>query len=504
MVVLPVPHTFSTRLDCDKAIMHVFFLLCRAKKVVRMLIMALRRSSLSSLLDYFGFVSHFCCTILLLALYRNTLKDISVITLHALTPEVKLSIIIERHQIHTHPVPNDPLGSPLATATSEWETSDMFIPSGSSLAQTAIKKDLRNICTFPAAKRLEDTTCHICLNAFTESDEPTKLPCGHILGLACLTTWTTGRRYPTCPVCREPYLPSPLQGHHQTPSLDEINALITHADNLSRSIADEEQTLSTLNAQVSDLQRHLAQTIVQNHGLKRGMADLGERATHVSEGIEELDRGRLVQLTTNHDGAAFEAYRRFQAERYRGVPLTVGLGASPDLGRLIRRNSELLLAARRIARPPFRVGGNSWFGESIEMARLVLRRWDVRRERTIGLSDELPDTSLFTQALHHTLQRLADHRLNTGHLISIDDFMQSLDAKNQEVILADLHRWLEDIPPERIEDTRRWLYPSMGQRQPIFRLGDVWSDESMEMVRSMQRLVDEVQSRSDNTLNESR
>ncbi|KAL8789414.1 MAG: hypothetical protein Q9213_001171 [Squamulea squamosa] len=491
---------------------------------------------------------------------------------------------MERHQEHINrrtrtTVNTEPIFAP---RTPEWETRDYFGPSGSSPNETVTREDLRSICTFPPTDTLEDNTCHICLNTFTESDEPAKLPCGHILGSSCLTTWTNERRYPTCPICREPYLRSPPQGH-RTSNLDEIDALRTQADSLLRSIADEEQHLSDLNAQVVNLQRQLAQTAVQRHGLERRIADLGERATQVAEGVEELhreaqvqptishgalfeayedfraqrERGRYIQATTNHHGAAFEAYRAFSAQRYRGVPLTVGLGASPDLGelgQLIRRNRESLrrfpelLADRGIPRP-FRPEENARSLESTELVRSVQRLSDTGSERSINelpnvlmgtspnlaelyqrrwespqrqiayqmargvrpldhsrsigntepstsvqpfLSNELPDigTSPSTPALSDILHHLANHRLNSRHPITIDEYMQPLDAESQEVLSGDLGRWLGGMPTERAEDMGRWLYP---RRQRIFRLEDVEDEESMEMVR-------EIMGRSDGSL----
>ncbi|KAI4222105.1 MAG: hypothetical protein L6R40_008602 [Gallowayella cf. fulva] len=66
-------------------------------------------------------------------------------------------------------------------------------------------------CSYPRRSDVEDHTCHICLKSSLgpQGDEiPIKLRCGHILGMACLTTWAfrqieeVGNNSPGCPFCR--------------------------------------------------------------------------------------------------------------------------------------------------------------------------------------------------------------------------------------------------------------------------------------------------------------
>ena len=51
--------------------------------------------------------------------------------------------------------------------------------------------------------RENDQECHICIQPFmgAEGNElPLKLPCNHVMGSACLTTWLENNN--TCPICR--------------------------------------------------------------------------------------------------------------------------------------------------------------------------------------------------------------------------------------------------------------------------------------------------------------
>ena len=67
----------------------------------------------------------------------------------------------------------------------------------------------------------EDRTCGICTEAYNEQTEnqeesqhtPVKLPCGHVFGSECITSWLspeTGRSN-TCPLCRHELFPARQQ-----------------------------------------------------------------------------------------------------------------------------------------------------------------------------------------------------------------------------------------------------------------------------------------------------
>lgn len=70
-------------------------------------------------------------------------------------------------------------------------------------------------CTFPKPADVKDQTCLICHEdnlGTNEGEAPAKLPCGHILGVACLTSLVfqqveqQGRSSPSCPFCSAPLL----------------------------------------------------------------------------------------------------------------------------------------------------------------------------------------------------------------------------------------------------------------------------------------------------------
>ncbi|KAL8858781.1 MAG: hypothetical protein Q9178_004698 [Gyalolechia marmorata] len=84
--------------------------------------------------------------------------------------------------------------------------SDSDGPTTNRSPKSRMRKSLRRTCAFPVTESLEDKTCHICLSTFTSSDRPARLPCGHIFGFSCLTTWSVGRPVPTCPICRAQYI----------------------------------------------------------------------------------------------------------------------------------------------------------------------------------------------------------------------------------------------------------------------------------------------------------
>ena len=78
-----------------------------------------------------------------------------------------------------------------------------------------IMRQLVSKCVFPKRTDVEDHTCHICQEASlgpTGGEIPIKLCCGHVLGMACLITWTfqqieeVGNALPGCPFCRAPLL----------------------------------------------------------------------------------------------------------------------------------------------------------------------------------------------------------------------------------------------------------------------------------------------------------
>lgn len=51
--------------------------------------------------------------------------------------------------------------------------------------------------------------CSICLGDYKDNDMLRLLPhCGHLFHLMCIDTWL--RIHPTCPICRDSSLPSPL------------------------------------------------------------------------------------------------------------------------------------------------------------------------------------------------------------------------------------------------------------------------------------------------------
>ena len=85
------------------------------------------------------------------------------------------------------------------------------------IERSEIMTQLINSCTFPKPTELDDHTCHICQEPSLRprgSETPIRLRCGHVLGMACLTTWAFRRieeledRFPGCPFCRAPLLNS--------------------------------------------------------------------------------------------------------------------------------------------------------------------------------------------------------------------------------------------------------------------------------------------------------
>ena len=70
-----------------------------------------------------------------------------------------------------------------------------------------------SFCTFPSPSELQDHKCYICLNDTlgpNRTEKPTKLRCGHVLGMSCLMTWAlmklkAGCTDLPCPFCRESF-----------------------------------------------------------------------------------------------------------------------------------------------------------------------------------------------------------------------------------------------------------------------------------------------------------
>lgn len=102
------------------------------------------------------------------------------------------------------------------------------------IERSEIVKQLVTSCAFPKRTDVEDHTCHICQEASLGphgGEIPIKLRCGHILGMACLTTWTfqqieeVENRSPGCPFCRSPLLN--LEGPNPAANRDSDDYCLT-------------------------------------------------------------------------------------------------------------------------------------------------------------------------------------------------------------------------------------------------------------------------------------
>lgn len=74
---------------------------------------------------------------------------------------------------------------------------------------------LKRRFTKPSADLIEQNPrCGICWNDFVGEDRPVKLPCGHVLGEECISSWAGGTtstgRHHGCPYCRAELLPPSL------------------------------------------------------------------------------------------------------------------------------------------------------------------------------------------------------------------------------------------------------------------------------------------------------
>lgn len=66
--------------------------------------------------------------------------------------------------------------------------------------------------------------CSICLADYKATDMLRLLPeCGHMYHLKCIDQWL--RLHPTCPICRNSPLPTPLATPHQSLQVDHISRL---------------------------------------------------------------------------------------------------------------------------------------------------------------------------------------------------------------------------------------------------------------------------------------
>ena len=109
------------------------------------------------------------------------------------------------------------------------------------LGRSEIMTQLIANCTFPRAADLEEHTCHICQEESLGRngiETPIKLRCGHVLGMACLVTWTfqhvEGEEAlsPGCPFCRAPLL-SHAQGAGTPTDISDLEGALNLLANYS-------------------------------------------------------------------------------------------------------------------------------------------------------------------------------------------------------------------------------------------------------------------------------
>ncbi|KAL8918351.1 MAG: hypothetical protein Q9172_005462 [Xanthocarpia lactea] len=213
--------------------------------------------------------------------------------------------------------------------------SDSDGPTSTRSPESRMRRRLRRICGFPATETLEDKTCRICLSTFISLDRPARLPCGHILGFSCLTTWSVGRPVATCPICRAEYLDRVsvvTPGSRRLEIWQERSEINSELDNLY----EEQQRLNNEQQRINAEQQRLN---TEQVNLGSRIADLRERELRLRLPILEQFEAQhhLPSLQPTPSRERPDIARAVQTGR---IPLPsqeaviLEPGAAPDIGSL--------------------------------------------------------------------------------------------------------------------------------------------------------------------------